>query len=445
MGAASLLERLYLHSATRGLFPIPGIAVLAVSGGPDSVALLDLFAALRERLSLDLAVAHADHGIAADSGAIAARVAQLAQRYGMACETGRLTLGPGTSETRAREARYAFLRRVQDERGARYLVTAHHADDQAETVLLRILRGSAPAGLAGIPSQGPRGLVRPLLPFTHAELLAHARSLGVELADDPANSDPRHLRSWVRTALLPEIKGRLGDAATDALRSVASHAGREVRAWEHLLEELPGLDVRTGEGRCDVARDVLTGYHKVLGERVLRAAARRAGLLVGPTAAARAVAFAARSESGRRLELGKGLVAEIAFERLVILRERNAPAPARIHGDEGQACFGAWTIRWRREAAPGTEQRAAWTSWFAADTLEVRGPAAGERLVPLGGTGRRRVARLLMEARVARADRESYPVVADASGPLWLPGVCRSETARPVAGTSALRVDVGRS
>ncbi len=319
MTDVALVERVRAHASR--LFPEPGLALLAVSGGGDSLALLDLFATLGPELGLTLLVAHADHGIAPGSDAVARTVERQArERYGLETVVGRLALGAGASETRSRAARYGFLRAVQAERGARYLLTAHHADDQVETVVLRVLRGSAPAGLRGIAARGPHGLVRPLLPFFHAELLAHAERAGLEVAQDPANRDPRHLRSWVRTVLLPVVGERMGPAATRALLDVARHAGREMRAWDAVLDTLPGLALRTAEGRFEVAGAVLRGYDNVLAGRILRAAAARAGLRITPASATRLARFAGRAGSGRRLALGDGLTAEVAFDALVVGR-----------------------------------------------------------------------------------------------------------------------------
>src|SRR5207245_4221861 len=123
---------------------------------------------------------------------------------------GELHLGPEATETAARRARYAWFTEVQRRHTARYLVTAHHADDQVETILLRVLKGSGPAGLAGMPARGRGGIVRPLLPFSHAELAAYVAGRGLAFHDDPANRDPRHLRSWLRVTPLPPLVARLG-------------------------------------------------------------------------------------------------------------------------------------------------------------------------------------------------------------------------------------------
>src|SRR2546426_8348585 len=164
----SLLSRLRHHLVRTRLLGEPGIALVAVSGGADSVALLDLLHTLAPELGLSLVVAHVDHGIRSDSGAVARAVRELAERYELPFEVGELSLGPDATETVARRARYAWLGEVQRRHGARYLVTAHHRDDQVETILLRLLKGSAPAGLAGIPARGRGGLVRPRLPLARA-------------------------------------------------------------------------------------------------------------------------------------------------------------------------------------------------------------------------------------------------------------------------------------
>jgi len=437
-----LLDRLRAHVGAARLFPEPGLALLAVSGGGDSLALLDLFAALARELGLTLLVAHADHGIGADSGAVAASVVrQVRERYGLETVVGRLGLGAGASETRARAARYRFLRGVQAERATRYLLTAHHADDQIETVALRVLRGSAPAGLRGIAARGPHGLVRPLLPFHHDELVAHAEGAGLEVASDPANRDPRHLRSWVRTCLLPVVAQRLGPASGLALLEVARHAGRELRAWDAVLDELPGLALRAGEGRFEVARAALRSYDNVLAGRILRAAAARSGLHIAPASAARLARFASRAASGRRLALGNALTAETAFDRLAVFRGTPTPRDVALEAGEGEAAFGSYAFAWRAEPAPATLQRAAWTTWLPAGELVVRGPRSGEMIRPLGGVGRRKVTRLLMEARVPRSRRAEYPVVASGEDVVWIPGICRSAERIPDPGREAVRVD----
>lgn len=444
-----LLARVRDHIARARLFPEPGGAVLAVSGGPDSVALLDLLAALAPSLGLELTVAHVDHGIAPDSGRVADAVAALARRYGLPFERREVALGTGASETAARRARYQALRAIQRDVGARYLVTAHHADDQAETVLFRLLRGSGLAGLAGIPARGPAGLVRPLLPVRRSTLArwlerrAVATGQPFPVHDDPANADPRHDRSWLRQRVLPLLRGRFADLDR-RLRSAGGHAARERRAWAALLAELPDLDYRARPGGVEVAQAPLQRYDKALSEAILRALAREAGCLLGPRRARRVAQFVRSSTSGRVLQLGKGWEAAIAFDRVHLVQREPRDAPpataATFGTDAGVVAWDGWEFVWRSEPA-GTPLRAAFTTWVTPGASAVRALATGDRVRPLGGVGRRKVRTLLMEARVPVGERQRYPVLVRDGDVWWVPGICRSEVAVPRPGQPAVRIE----
>ena len=276
MYMAPLLERLRAHLDRARLFPAPGPAVLAVSGGLDSVALLDLMHSVAPERGLLLVVAHADHGIQMESGKVGRMVRRLAATYAVPFELGELNLGPDATETAARQARYAWLAEVQRRHAARYLVTAHHADDQVETILLRVLKGSGPAGLAGMPARGRGGIVRPLLPFSRAELAAYVAERGLGFHDDPANRDPRHLRSWLRVTLLPQLATRLGSNLRADLLRLGRAAAVERRAWDRALELVPELRLQRSAAGFDVARAPLSRYDEALSAALLRAAGRRA-------------------------------------------------------------------------------------------------------------------------------------------------------------------------
>jgi tRNA(Ile)-lysidine synthase len=446
--SAPLRARVLAHVQHARLFRAPGEAIVAVSGGADSVALLDLLSVMAKDLGLSIVVAHVDHGIQSDSPTVRQSVAALARQYQLPFEVAELQLGPETSETEARRARYAWLREVQKRRGAKYIVTAHHADDQVETILLRVLRGSAPAGLAGMRARSRGGLVRPLLPFTRRELADYAADRELPVYDDPANRDPRHLRSWVRTILLPLLTARLGPRASADLFALGRHAARERRAWDRVLDLVPDLGLKEeGEGFA-VARAVLCGYDNALSVALLRAAARRVGLVLGPTRARQVLALAQPPRpSGRRLELGNGWSAEVSFDRLQVQRDASLEIGCALEriwpaGERGRARFGEFEITWAPAAAPATIERATWTTWVDGPAWEVRPPARGDTVVPLGGVGHRPLRRLLMEARVPRNTRPRYPVVSRGETILWVPGICRSAAAVPAPGTQAVRLDV---
>ena len=162
----------------------------------------------------------------------------LAGSYRLAFEEGRGRLGAAAGETAARAARYAWLETTRLRLGAALVLTAHHADDQVETVLMRALRGSGPAGLAGMASR--RGtLVRPLLPFRRDVLMRYVRARDLPVWSDPANQDPRHLRAWLRGDVLPLLRTALPEV-DDALLAVGRHAARDRAAWNAALDLLAG-------------------------------------------------------------------------------------------------------------------------------------------------------------------------------------------------------------
>src|SRR5437867_2452656 len=442
----SLPARFLAHLQQARLFREPGEALVAVSGGADSVALLDLLNAIAKELGLSLVVAHVDHGIQLESWNVGKMVQELATTYGLPFESTELHLGHEATETEARRARYAWLHDVQRRRGAKYVVTAHHEDDQVETIVLRSLRGSAPAGLAGIAARGRGGLVRPLLPFTRRELALYATERGLPVHDDPATRNPRPVRSWIRTTLLPLLNERLGARLRGDLLAQGRHAASDRRAWDRMLDLVPDLALHVEGESFTVARASVCGYDNALSVALLRAAARRVGLVLGPTRAQRIVALAQRP-SGRRLPLGDGWSAEVAFDQVRVGRDANPAVDCALEriwptGERGTALFGGFSIAWSPASAPAQIERATWTTWLDSAAWEVRRPARGDSLVPLGGVGHRPVRRLLMEARVPRSARPRYPVVSRGATILWVPGICRSAAGVPAPGTRAVRLDV---
>jgi tRNA(Ile)-lysidine synthase len=434
-----LVEQFRSHWASLGLRS--GRALVAVSGGPDSVVLLDLLAGSREVHGLDLVVAHVDHGIHPDSSRVAGQVRELAMAYGLPYEIGRLQLGPDGGETAARHERYAWLEATRLRVEAQYIVTAHHADDQVETVLMRVLEGSGPAGLAAMaPVNGC--LVRPLIAFRRSHILQYLEDEGLEAWLDPANADPQHLRSWIRTTLLPLVRQRLPDVDTH-LERVATQAARDRAAWGAVLDTLPALDLRVEPEAISVAASALAGYDSVLAHAVVLAAARRIGCRLGPSRVGRILALVKSGVSGASVPLGARWSAELAFGRLRLAADESAPAPGAwtLDGGRGERAWGRWRFRWELAVAPELQDRTGLSAWFTPDSLTVRRWAPGEKLKPLGGTGRRLIVRCFQEVRVPRSRRHSWPVLAQNDDVIWIPGVCRSDARVPARGTEALRVD----
>lgn len=207
----------------RRLFSDGDSILLAVSGGPDSVVLLDYFAGQARAHRLELLVCHVNHGLrgrAADADA--AFVGKLAAAYGLPAEilradVRRLAAREGKStEHAARDARYALLARTALKRGCALVATAHHADDHAETVLLNLLRGTEPKGLLGIPwkrelcRRGRRKVevIRPLLAVTRREIEDYLAVNGLRSRRDASNDDEKFTRNWLRRSVLPLLLKR---------------------------------------------------------------------------------------------------------------------------------------------------------------------------------------------------------------------------------------------
>ena len=178
----------------------PGKYVVAVSGGVDSVVLLD---ALQTKPGVELIVAHFDHGIREDSGEDREFVQSLADKYGLPFEYNEGGLGQDASEATARNARYEFLEKTSKRHEARAIVTAHHQDDLLETAIINLLRGTGRKGLSSL-SDRP-GLRRPLLSIPKSQLIDYAAKNNLEWREDSTNSDESYLRNYVRLRILPKF------------------------------------------------------------------------------------------------------------------------------------------------------------------------------------------------------------------------------------------------
>jgi tRNA(Ile)-lysidine synthetase-like protein len=206
----------------------PGKYVVAVSGGVDSMVLLDL---LRQKRRLDLIVAHFEHGIRQDSDEDRKLVQRIAEHYALPFVYARGRLGAKASEALAREARYKFLEKVRQEQGARAVITAHHQDDMLETAVMNLLRGTGRRGLSSLRSR--EHLIRPMLEWTKTDVRNYAEEHDLVWAEDSTNADDRYTRNYVRHNILSRfpLTGR-----ASLLRRI-KRAGRLNEEIDELLEK----------------------------------------------------------------------------------------------------------------------------------------------------------------------------------------------------------------
>ena len=205
-----------------------GKYVVAVSGGVDSMVLLDL---LRLHPGLKLVVAHYDHGIREDATEDRLLVQEAAKRHNLPYIYDVGQLGPGTSEAVAREKRYAFLHKVREASGAQAIVTAHHQDDALETVVINLLRGTGRKGLSSLAST--ESVVRPLLGVAKSEIIDYAKRHNLQWREDSTNTNTDYLRNHIRHNVLP----KWSEADKQRMLDIAQHMQRVNRELDDLLAE----------------------------------------------------------------------------------------------------------------------------------------------------------------------------------------------------------------
>jgi tRNA(Ile)-lysidine synthase len=377
-------------------------------------------------MELDLSAAHLDHAMRPDSAADAAWVAGLCRAWDVPLVRHRLG-PPAASEADARSRRYAFLAEVAP--ADAWILTAHHRDDQAETVLFRAIRGTGVRGLRGIAPRRGR-ILRPLLGFGRSEIEAYARSRGLGHRMDPTNRDTGLARNRIRHRVLPELE-RVRPGATRSLAGLADRARAVERAWDAALAHLTREAVVEADGvGITLARGVLRSYHPDLRARVLRHVLRRYGSTPDRAGTHAALEFISSGPSGGELHLPGGVRLERDFDRIrvVVGPETEAPdepltVPDAAPG-HGRAGIGgrAVDVAWGRTRS-GVRGIVVTAPSFP---LTVRGWRPGDRI--RFGYGTKKLTKLFAERRMDRRSRKRTPVVVDAAGRvLWVVGVARAE------------------
>lgn len=419
--------------------------LVALSGGADSVALLHLLRFSEGLPALRLVGAHLDHGMREGSAADAAWVRGLCRAWDVPLHEARLAPPPST-EAEARSRRYAWLEEVRLEVGARWVLTAHHADDQAETVLFRAARGAGPGGLQGIRERRAPAVWRPLLPFGREALRDHARSHGLSWREDPTNRAPL-ARNVLRHRVLPLLEEVVPGAGA-ALAGLARRARADEAAWRDVHDLLLGLvDPRTAPGEVSLDRDAVLRLAPGVRGRLIRQVAAGLGAVPGEAGTRRAVEFTRAGVSGGEVPLAGGVVLRRALDRLVVCRAAPVPEDVEVRvpdsgPGEGVARVGGrrYRVRWVRGPAAGGADG----SFAVAGTgfpLTVRGWRAGDRVRTPAGS--RKLKKILLEARVEARERHRLPVVVDAGGAvLWVPGVVRATLGRPTGDEEVLTIGI---
>lgn len=422
-----------------------GPVVIGFSGGVDSFVLLHLALtdpAVGRVLAADggprrVVAAHLDHAMRPDSAAAADTLVRWATSAGVDLRTRRLADRPA-SEEEAREARYDFLAEIAVEVGATAVWTAHHGDDQIETVLFRILRGAGLAGLSGIPARRGR-IARPFLlaepPIRREELDAYANAHGLPVLEDPTNAEPEHAtRNRLRHVVLPLLE-RTAPGAGDRLLRLARNARRaEAERSSAVAWILDGL----AEGPNALPVSLWKQVEPPLRRALLRGMTRRMGVALSEAATEAALALSPAAQSGRGVDLPGGLRFEREFDMWVLSRSApdaegqthlaqvaRIPSPAGGEADIAPGAGRRCSVRWApAETPPPAGRRSRPTvAWRVevpvepdAFPLTIRGWREGDRMSrPFGSVS---LAKAWAEARVPRRERPGRVVVVDRRGTL---------------------------
>ena len=412
--------------------------VVAVSGGPDSVALLYLLRELHQPLGLKLHVAHLDHGLrGAGSRADARYTERLAGRLGLPVTIGRTIVpqgGGGGLEEEARIARYAFLQKVASTVKAQRIATGHNADDQAETVLMRILRGAGSAGLAGIPPV--RGnIVRPLIQIRRHRIEEYLRRRRLRPHQDPTNQDLKYLRNRVRRRLIPRLEKHYNPNIVETLNRIGRLEAEESVYFHQLAESLLKTASKKGpNGKIFLDLSGLAAYFNIGGKYLILEVIRRAkGDLrrVANEHVDRVLRLARDGSAGTRVHLPDGLVVERSSRGLHF--RKGLPHPfcesVKLPGDNEFSDLGL-TCEARivdRRRSPGTlwkkDECQAFLDWDRMHgPFVLRTRQRGDRLRPLGMKEQRKLSDYLSDRKIPRILRDEIPLLVGGDGIIWVVG-----------------------
>lgn len=407
--------------------------VVAVSGGGDSVGLLRVLHGASARVGLNLSVAHLDHGARGEAGRRdAAFVADLAGSLGLPVDLGQWRpTRAGHFEADARRARFDWLHEVARNRGAGAVAVGHTSDDQAETVLHRVVRGTGIHGLAGIPPRRTLGdgitLVRPLLDVSREQVRTYLAGLGQPFHNDATNADTSRTRARIRHDLLPKLAADYNPKVAEALVRLAGLASASTRAYrERVREAARAATLDSSQDTVRFTRGELATLSEFLRAEVLRLAWRRAGWPEVGMAAGRwhRLAQLARRTREGKFDVGGGVEAvtgPLVFElRRPTGSVSVTPEPRPLDVPGSAPWPGGRVVA---TLDPSTPRDETIDLDCVSLPLCVRAPVPGDRFNPLGmGTQGMPLNDFFRGRGVAQSERSQTPLVCDRSGILWVVG-----------------------
>jgi tRNA(Ile)-lysidine synthase len=463
----NLLQKLGEAAKRNRLFTCGDRILIAVSGGPDSVALLHLLHELRQEFELHLEVAHLQHGIRGEEAREDARfVAELAEKLKLPFHLKEINLpemksdaGKGNLEALAREERYRFFAEVVREAKLDKVATAHTEDDQAETVMMWLLRGAGTKGLSGMSPvhrlrvatgasmNMPLTVIRPLLDVSKSEILEYLEDRKCAYRVDQSNQHTALLRNWIRLELLPKIQQRVGTGFSARL----SHLAAMIRDEDRFLDDLARKSYESVRDSNGLSRAGLLSEPKALQRRILRhwiglTRGHLRGLefvhieellrLINEGPPQGRLSIPGGWELVREYDTVKLAKASRSLKRICYTYEFSIGTVLRIPEAGMQLC--SQEVNISVEAVPTDPMEALFDREALPRNLVVRNFRRGDRFKPLGMTGHKKVKGLFIDKKVPLSVRATLPLLATGDEILWIPGYGRSDTARLTEKTTSI-------
>tara|TARA_B100001123_G_scaffold272495_1_gene303210 strand:+ start:23295 stop:24662 length:1368 start_codon:yes stop_codon:yes gene_type:complete len=436
------------HVTKKAFFSDGDKIIVAVSGGLDSLVLLHLLRFTPGLPKLNLIIAHFDHNMRPESSSDSSWVCGLAKAWDIPFRQG-IAESSLASESEARTARYKFLEAEYQSLGARWIVTGHHADDQAETVLFRIARGTGIYGLKGIPEQRDPGILRPLLPFTRFSIESYAKSVGIRPLLDSSNENSDFARNVIRNEILPHLEAEVAPGIRTSLLRLARIAQKEENAWHSVITKiLKDFVLESSDTRIVVDRNLWLEYDSEVQARLLRALLACLEIRIDESGTSSAVEFTRVGDSGKEHWITGFFRLSRAFDHLIfeITSDRDHDCILEVNEPgHGQGCLviggRSWSVSWSLTGALGGK----WVESFAladlAFPVRMRKWMPGDRVRLSYGS--KKLKKIFGEIRVPVDERSKVPVVVDGHDRvLWVPGISRSCLLVPIKGENELSISL---
>lgn len=444
-------QRVMQEAAAEGWLEDARPTVAAVSGGPDSMALLHMLVRMTQVRPFRLIAAHVNHRFrGAESDAEAELVTQTAQQWGVPVVSAEIDVPHFIEETgmnaqaAARLKRYEFLMQTAESEQAERIMFGHHADDQAETVLMRVLRGTGIGGLSGIPYRRRENkveLIRPFLRITKEELLAYCKSHDIPFATDSSNWNRQYFRNAVRLDLIPMLE-KYNPRLKESLHRLAEMAAADDDYMNaEAARLLDDVTTRSGAG-FRLHRRRFLRLHVALQRRliklILRCCANRWNSLVFRQIEAILQALKDGQGTVMRFDIGGGWTFMREYDDVYIGPYAQEPSAysCRITGFPCTIVLGqsGRTLHMQRIQGDLAKPADRWEALFDEDALKlpltIRTRQPADRMEPLGLNGTKKVQDMFVDAKIPRSQRDSWPLLVDAEGSIiWIPGVHRARAA----------------